>query len=63
MNGGLGLLPLTVPEVRRLLVALVWTTLSSRASCWPGHDGADATRPAPGAHTTTAANSKLRPEH
>jgi hypothetical protein len=26
MNGGLGLLPLTVPEVRRLLVALVWTT-------------------------------------
>jgi hypothetical protein len=26
VNGGLGLLPLTVPEVRRLLVALVWTT-------------------------------------
>ena len=26
LNGGLGLLPLTVPEVRRLLVALVWTT-------------------------------------
>jgi hypothetical protein len=25
LNGGLGLLPLTVPEVRRLLVALVWT--------------------------------------
>jgi hypothetical protein len=25
VNGGLGLLPLTVPEVR-LLVALVWTT-------------------------------------
>jgi hypothetical protein len=24
-RGGLGLLPLTVPEVRRLLVALVWT--------------------------------------
>jgi hypothetical protein len=23
---GLGLVPLTVPEVRRLLVALVWTT-------------------------------------
>ena len=26
MNGGLSLVPLTVPEVRRLLVALVWTT-------------------------------------
>ena len=26
LNGGLGLLPLTVPEVRRLLVTLVWTT-------------------------------------
>jgi hypothetical protein len=26
VNGGLSLLPLTVPEVRRLLVALVWTT-------------------------------------
>ena len=26
LSGGLGLLPLTVPEVRRLLVALVWTT-------------------------------------
>jgi DDE superfamily endonuclease len=26
VNGGLGLLPLTVPEVRRLLVALVWAT-------------------------------------
>jgi hypothetical protein len=26
LNGGLGLLPLTVPEVRRLLVALGWTT-------------------------------------
>jgi hypothetical protein len=26
LNGGLGLLPLTVPEVRRLLLALVWTT-------------------------------------
>jgi hypothetical protein len=26
LTGGLGLLPLTVPEVRRLLVALVWTT-------------------------------------
>jgi hypothetical protein len=25
LTGGLGLLPLTVPEVRRLLVALVWT--------------------------------------
>jgi hypothetical protein len=25
LSGGLGLLPLTVPEVRRLLVALVWT--------------------------------------
>ncbi len=25
LRGGLGLLPLTVPEVRRLLVALVWT--------------------------------------
>jgi hypothetical protein len=28
LTGGLGLLPLTVPEVRRLLVALVWTTPS-----------------------------------
>jgi hypothetical protein len=26
LSGGLGLLPLTVPEARRLLVALVWTT-------------------------------------
>ena len=26
LAGGLGLLPLTVLEVRRLLVALVWTT-------------------------------------
>jgi hypothetical protein len=26
LSGGLDLLPLTVPEVRRLLVALVWTT-------------------------------------
>ena len=26
LSGGLGLLPLTVPEVRRLLVALGWTT-------------------------------------
>jgi len=26
LSGGLGLLPLTVPEVRRLLVALVWIT-------------------------------------
>jgi hypothetical protein len=26
MTVGLGLVPLTVPEVRRLLVALVWTT-------------------------------------
>jgi hypothetical protein len=26
LNGGVDLLPLTVPEVRRLLVALVWTT-------------------------------------
>jgi hypothetical protein len=26
VNSALGLLPLTVPEVRRLLVALVWTT-------------------------------------
>jgi nicotinamide riboside transporter PnuC len=25
VNSGLGLLPLTMPEVRRLLVALVWT--------------------------------------
>jgi len=58
VNGGLGLLPLTVPEVRRLLVALVWTTPSSPASCWPGHDGADAIRPAPGAHTTTDAKGK-----
>ena len=27
----------------------MWTTLSSLASCWPGHDGA--TRPALDAHT------------
>jgi hypothetical protein len=26
LSGGLGLLPLTVPEVRRLLVALAWVT-------------------------------------
>jgi hypothetical protein len=26
VSGELGLLPLTVPEIRRLLVALVWTT-------------------------------------
>jgi hypothetical protein len=58
LTGGLGLLPLTVPEVRRLLVALVWALRSSRASCWPGHDGADAIRPAPGAHITTAAKDK-----
>jgi len=25
LSGALGLLPLTVPEIRRLLVALVWT--------------------------------------
>ena len=58
LNGGLGLVPLTVPEVRRLLVALVWTTPFSPASCWPGHDGADAIRPVQGAHTTTAAKDK-----
>jgi hypothetical protein len=36
---GLGLVPLTVPEVRRLLVALVWTTPVEPGfvlawSCW-----------------------------
>jgi hypothetical protein len=44
VNGGLGLLPLTVPEVRRLLVALVWTAPVQ-------------IRPAPGAHTTSEANA------
>jgi hypothetical protein len=36
----------------------VWTTRSGRASCWPGHDGADAIRPGQGAHTTTDAKDK-----
>jgi hypothetical protein len=58
LTGGLGRLPLTVPEVRRLLVALVWTTRPRRASCWPGPGGVDAIRPAPVAHTTTVANGK-----
>jgi hypothetical protein len=47
-----------VPEVRRLLVALVWTTPASLASCWPGHDGDAATKPAPAAHTINDANNK-----
>ena len=58
LTSQLGLLPLTVPEVRRLLVALVWTTPSSLASSWPGHDGGAATRPAPAAHTTNDADSR-----
>ena len=50
LTSQLGLGPLTVPEVRRLLAALVWTTFTSLAWCWPGHDGGAATRPAPAAH-------------
>ena len=37
LTGGLGLLPLTVPAVRRLLVALVWTApVQPGPAPWPG---------------------------
>ena len=58
LTSQLGLLPLTVPEVRRLLVALVWTSPIPPGFVWPGHDGDAATRPAPAAHTTNDANNK-----
>jgi hypothetical protein len=49
LSGGLGLLPLTAPEVRRLLVALVWTTpvepgLALAWSRWRRHHQARARR-------------------
>jgi hypothetical protein len=58
VNSGLGLLPLTVPEVRRLLVALVWTArvqpgLVLAWSRWRRRHQAQ-----PGAHTTGNASSK-----
>jgi hypothetical protein len=52
------MLPLTVPEVRRLLVALIWPTRTQPAWYWPGHDGDAATRPAPDAHTINDASDK-----
>jgi hypothetical protein len=58
LSCGLGLLPLTVPEVRRLLVRWCGPARSGRAWCWPGRGGVDAIRPVPGAHTTTVAKGK-----
>ncbi len=56
LTSGLGLLPLTVPEVRRLLVALVWAAPVEPGSCWAGPGGTDVTRSAPDGHTIDDAN-------
>jgi hypothetical protein len=58
LTGGLGLLPLTVPEVRRLLVALGWTTPIQPGLVLAWSRCADASRPAPDAHTTSDTNKK-----
>ena len=49
------LIPLTVPEVRRLLTRLVWTELKCLNSSCPGRGGDGATKPGPGNATTNAA--------
>ena len=63
MSGALGLLPLTVPEIRRLLVALVWTIPVQPAFVLAGHGGAAATRPALGVPTISGANGTGAPGH
>jgi hypothetical protein len=58
LTSQLGLLPLTVPEVRRLPIALVWTTPLQPGFVLPGHGGGVVTRLAPAADTTNDANNK-----
>jgi DDE superfamily endonuclease len=60
LTGGLGLVPLTVPEVRCLLVVLVWMAPSSPGVCWPGPGGVAAIRPAPAARITGDTSSTRR---
>jgi hypothetical protein len=58
LTRGLGLLPLNVPEVRRLLVALVWTAPVQPGLVLAWSRWRDAIRPERDAHTTSDANVK-----